>query len=94
MYALKQKAMQSKLYPEKFPIPVLAEEFFKMVKQNGRITESILVFKVFIKAMFSKMFGMQKLGLNLQRTGRFSLKTESMKRPKELRKLLKIHHSK
>ncbi len=88
MYALKQKAIQEKVYPKKFPIPVLAQEFFNMVRQNGRITESLLVIKIFTKVLLSKAFGMRMLGFHLLRTGRFSLKIERMKHRADLKALL------
>lgn len=91
MYALKQKAIREKVYPKKFPIPILAKEFFGMVRRHGRITESVLVIKLLFKTLFSKIFSMQKLGFNLMRTGRFSLKTERMKHLRELRSLLDFH---
>jgi heterodisulfide reductase subunit C len=30
MYGLKREAIQDRLYPARFPIPVLAQEFYKM----------------------------------------------------------------
>ena len=43
MYELKQRAIKEKVYPKRFPIPVLAQEFTKMVHDYGRITETWLV---------------------------------------------------
>jgi len=94
MYALKQRAMREKVYPKKFPIPILAQEFFKMVKSKGRVSECLLVMNLFLKALLSKVFKMRNLGINLMKTGRFSLKSESMKNPKELEKLLKAFKEK
>jgi len=92
MYALKQKAIRDKAYPKNFPIAVLAREFFHMVSQKGRITESHLVLRVFLKALFFKLFKMQKLGFNLLRTGRFSLKSASIKQTEAIKKLLDDRH--
>jgi quinone-modifying oxidoreductase, subunit QmoC len=88
MYALKQRAIRDNVYPRGFPIPVLAREFFKMVRSSGRTSESWLVIRLMLNTNIFKLFGMTKLGLNLMRTGRFSLKTESIRRPAELRKML------
>ncbi len=35
MYALKQRAIKDGIYPKRFPIPVLAKEFFEMVRRKG-----------------------------------------------------------
>lgn len=88
MYALKQKAIEEGVYPKRFPIPTLAREFFKMVKQYGRVSEGKLATVLFARTDFFKLFGMHKLGFDLIRTGRFSLKTESMKKPASLQKVL------
>ena len=88
MYALKQRAIREGLYPSRFPIPVLAREFYKMVRGKGRLTETWLVVRLLLKTNIFKGFGMWRLGLGLLRTGRFSLAVESMKHPEELRRIL------
>jgi hypothetical protein len=77
MYALKRRAIRDGVYPKKsFPIPVLAREFYNMVTW------------LVLKTNLLKFFGMAGLGLGLLRTGRFSLKSESIERREELKKLL------
>ena len=49
MYALKQKAIKERVYPKRFPIPVLAREFFSVVLRRGRNTESWLLVRLFLK---------------------------------------------
>jgi len=88
MYALKQRAIRERLYPRGFPIPVLAREFFKMVRTTGRTSESWLVIRLLMHTNIMKLFGMWRLGLNLMRTGRFSLKTERIRRTGELQRML------
>ncbi len=89
MYALKRRAIRDGVYPKKsFPIPVLAREFYNMVFNRGRVSESWLVTWLILKTNVLKFFGMTRLGLGLLRTGRFSLKSESIERREELRKLL------
>jgi len=39
MYHLKQEAIKDNLFPRRFPIPVLAKEFFKIVLSRGRSAE-------------------------------------------------------
>ena len=89
MYAFKRRAIQEGVYPRRFPIPVLAREFCKMVFSKGRITESLLVTNLFLRTNWMKFLGMGKLGLNLIRTGRFSLLPESIRRRKQLQTMLK-----
>lgn len=84
MYALKRRAIVEGVYPRRFPIPVLAREFFKMVRSRGRITESRLVVRLFLLTNWLAALKTWRLGLNLIRTGRFSLKTEGMAHPEKL----------
>jgi quinone-modifying oxidoreductase, subunit QmoC len=88
MYALKQRAIKEKVYPKNLPIPVLAQEFSKMVYGSGRVTESLLVIRLFLKTNPLEMFKMAKLGIQLMRTGRMKLLPEKIKRTAELRRIL------
>jgi heterodisulfide reductase subunit C len=88
MYALKQRAIREKMYPKRFPIPVLAREFFKMVHSMGRTTESRLVLNLVLKTNWFKLLGMSSLGLGLIRGGRFSLKSESIRQREQVRRIL------
>jgi len=85
MYALKRRAIQDGVYPKRFPIPVLAREFFKMVRRRGRVTESELVVRLMLQTNWLGMVKMWRQGLNLIRTGRFSLKPERMRHAEALR---------
>lgn len=92
MYELKQVAIKEGIYPKHFPIPVLAREFYQMVQQKGRVTESFLVMRMLLKTglwhSIKAGLGMWRLGLGLLRTGRFSMKAESIRGSAELAKLL------
>ena len=88
MYALKRRAIQEGIYPKRFAIPVLAREFFKIVRSKGRVSESWLVINLFLRTNVFKFFGMIRLGMGLLRTGRFSLKMEKMKNKQSLQALL------
>jgi heterodisulfide reductase subunit C len=89
IYALKRRAIEEKVYPKRFPIPTLAKEFGKMVRGKGRITEARLVINVFMKTSILRAFGMSRLGMDLMRTGRFSLKSESVKNRGQIEKLMR-----
>ena len=88
MYALKQRAMKEGIYPKRFPIPVLAKEFSKMVGRKGRITETLLVMQLFLRANWLAVFRSWRLGLGLIRTGRFVVRHERIERQTELATML------
>ena len=63
MYALKQRAIRDGIYPKRFPIPVLAKEFYEMVRTKGRITETQLVMRLFLKTDWRPLLSSWRLGL-------------------------------
>ncbi|MBK9138073.1 MAG: 4Fe-4S dicluster domain-containing protein [Verrucomicrobia bacterium] len=87
MYELKQRAIHEGVYPRKFPIPVLAQEFEKMVTANGRISEMPLVMKLFMKTDPLGAMGNWQMGLDLMKTGRFSLASEKINNREQLAKM-------
>lgn len=88
MYALKQRAIKEGIYPKRFPIPILAKEFSEMVRRKGRITETLLVMRLFLKANWRAVLSSWRLGLGLIRTGRFVVRAERIERQAELQKML------
>ena len=88
MYALKQRAIKERVYPKKMPIPVLAKEFAQMVSRKGRITETPLVMRLFLRANWRAALKSWRLGLGLIRTGRFVIKHERIERQAELNAML------
>jgi len=88
MYELKQRAIKEKVYPKRFEIPVLAEEFTKMVHDYGRISETWLVSKMYLRTNPLAALGMAGLGIGLMKTGRFSLKQDKIERREELAKIM------
>lgn len=88
MYALKQRAIKDHIYPKHFPIPILAKEFSSMVRRKGRITETLLVMRLFLKANWRAVLSSWRLGLGLIRTGRFVLRQERIERQEELTSML------
>lgn len=88
MYALKQRAIQEGVYPRRFPIPVLAHEFSEMARRHGRITETLLVLRLFLKSDWRALFRSWRMGLGLLRTGRFSLRRERIRRTHQLDQML------
>src|ERR1017187_2705120 len=70
MYSLKREAIQEKLYPPRFPIPVLAQEFYKMVRRYGRSSELWLVLRIALRPNPFQFLTMARMGLQLIRPGR------------------------
>jgi heterodisulfide reductase subunit C len=90
MYELKQRAIHEGFYPKRFPIPVLAQEFYKMSRKRGRVTENFLATIMFLKTNVLAAIGMWRLGLNLLIRGRFPLKLEGIKRKGELERMMAV----
>ena len=90
MYELKQRAIHEGIYPKRFPIPVLAQEFYKMSHKHGRVTENFLATIMFLKTNVFAAVGMWRLGLNLLVRGRFPLKIESIKHTDELGRMMAV----
>lgn len=91
MYAFKRKAIEDGIYPSrKFAIPILARSFAKMVKKNGRTTESRLVMTLAWKAGISRLFSMLPLGLKLMRTGRMRLFKERVHNKKQIKNIFQV----
>jgi hypothetical protein len=88
MYALKQRAIKEGIYPKRFPISVLARKFSEMVRSKGRITETLLVMRLFLKANWRAVFSSWRFGLGLIRTGRFVARHERIERRAELAAML------
>lgn len=84
MYTLKCEAIKRGLYPKRFPIPVLAHEFYKMVSRHGRSSEMWLVLRMALRSNPAILLGMIGTGWNLMRTGRMSLRLEKIRRRHEL----------
>jgi heterodisulfide reductase subunit C len=83
MYSLKRKAIEDRVYPKRFPIPVLAREFFKSVLSTGRSNEGRIVTWMWLKTKPLKLLSQAMLGLKLLRRGRLSVRKESMEGDKD-----------
>ena len=84
MYSLKREAIKKRLYPKRFPIPVLAREFHNMVAKRGRSSEMWLVMRMALKSNPLILLTMMGTGWQLFRTGRMSLRMDKIDRVHEL----------
>ena len=90
MYELKQRAIKEGVYPKRFPTPVLAQEFYEMVKKNGRLTELMLVMRLYLKTNPFAALAFWQMGIDLLKTGRMSIATEKIEGNKELARMLEV----
>ncbi len=88
MYELKQRALKEGVYPKRFPIPVLAQAFSNMASSWGRVSEMWVVVIMILRTNWFSGFKMWRTGINLMRTGRFSLAAEKIKRRDELARMM------
>ena len=79
MYSLKREAIQYQLYPVRFPVPVLAQEFCKMVRQRGRSSEFWLVLRMALRSNPLILLGMWRTGWQLMRAGRLTLRMDRIR---------------
>jgi len=70
MYTLKRKAIDEKVYPPRFTIPVLASEFFRLIASRGRSHEGLLMLNVMMRTNPFQLLKFAGLGLQLLRRGR------------------------
>jgi hypothetical protein len=89
MYSLKQSAIKEGTYSRRFPIPVLAREFFAAILKRGRNSESRLLSKLYAKTNPIKFLTRGALGFRLWLQGRLSLRAETIQNRKELQEILR-----
>jgi len=88
MYALKREAIEKKVYPKNFPVPILARTFFNEVKRTGRINEIFLLTNYYLRYNIFKMLGYASLGMKLFMKRRLSLFEKGMSDKKEFKAML------
>jgi heterodisulfide reductase subunit C len=88
MYALKREAIRERHHPKRFPIPILAHEFYKLVRDHGRNSESWLILRLYARTNPLLLVRQMVLGISLFLRGRMSLKVESVRNPASVRALL------
>jgi quinone-modifying oxidoreductase subunit QmoC len=88
MFTLKREAIREHLYPRRFPIPVLAQEFHRMVRRRGRISEFWVVLRLVLRTNPSGLFAMARAGLALMRTGRLPIGRKRIRNIDELHRAL------
>ena len=89
MYALKQLAITERVYSRRFPIPMMAREFYKQVKKRGRNSEGKLMLNMAFRTNPLHLLRYAQVGWKLLRKGRASLHEESIQNKDEIQALLR-----
>jgi heterodisulfide reductase subunit C len=84
MYAIKNIAIRERAYPPRLPGAVLAQQFTKIATSRGRMNEAWLVVQLNLRTNWINFLRMSRLGLQLVRTGRISLKPDQIKQRQQL----------
>ncbi len=88
MYTLKRHAIERGVFPRHFAVPVLAFEFFRMIRRYGRSSEGRLLVNLYRKTGLLKSLANAGLGWRLFRKGRIGAGQESIRQRAQLRTLL------
>jgi quinone-modifying oxidoreductase, subunit QmoC len=88
MYALKREAIINKIYPKRFPVPIMASTFFNEVKKRGRSNEFSLLLNYYLRTNIFKSLSFATLGLKLFKAGRLTFFEKGMKNKINFQKLL------
>lgn len=89
MYAAKRLGIREGIYPKPFLTPVLAREFFGVVKRNGRNHEGELMVRMYLKSNPFELLKKAGLGLKLFLQGRIGLKRDKVKETAQFQALMK-----
>ncbi len=88
MYALKRKSIENNVFPKRSPIPVLAREFFALIRKRGRNNEARLILRLYYRTNILKIVKQISVGFRLWLHGRLGLHSGSVKNPADIRTLL------
>ena len=89
MYALKRDAIEEKIYPIRFSVPILVKEFFNLIRTNGRNNETTLILRLYLKTNILKIFKQIPIGWRLWTHGRLKLRSDRIKNKRQFQALLK-----
>ncbi len=88
MYALKREAIIKKVYPRNFAIPALSRTFYDEVRAGGRINETWLLTRFYMRTNIFKAIGFIGLALKLFGTGRLKLAEKKLKDRQQFRRMV------
>jgi len=73
LYALKRTAMDTGLYPDRFPVYLLSKSFVRLVNRFGRNNEPLLMALYHLRRNPFALLSLLPLGIELYRRGRLAL---------------------
>jgi quinone-modifying oxidoreductase subunit QmoC len=88
IYALKRESMRGRLYPRRFPSPVMVRAFVDSVDRRGRSTESWISVSLYLQTRPFELLRNAPLALRLLRAGRMSFRRESSRDRRQIRRML------
>jgi heterodisulfide reductase subunit C len=88
MYALKRRAIEKGMHPKRFPIPILAKAFYRMVASRGRNAESWLVVELMLRTNPLGLLKMGPVGLKLIKSGRMVFSRDQIDHPDQIQTML------
>lgn len=88
MYALKQLAIKEHMHPRRLPIPVLARQFFEIVKKFGRNNEGKVVINMYFRTNPLLPLRNLAMGIKLYLRGRIAFTQDKIENIPQLTKIL------
>jgi heterodisulfide reductase subunit C len=88
LYALKRTALDTKLYPDRFPVYVLSKNFVRLVNRYGRSPEILLLLLYYLRRNPLELLRLMPMGWALFRKGRVSLFPSKIRGVAAIRKIL------
>ena len=90
MYALKREAMNQKIYPKRFNIPIFSRSFYNQVRSTGRLSEIPLMIRYYLSTNIFKSIGQISLAARLFFAGRLVLFEHGVKRKDQLKAIMNV----
>jgi len=88
IYALKRASMRAGVYPRRFVTPVLARQFVRLISRRGRSSEAWISLSLYLRTRPFQLLRYAPVALRLMLRGRLPLRTESLREPAQLRRVL------
>ncbi len=88
IYALKRASLRTGVYPRRFVTPVLARQFVRLINRRGRSSEAWISLSLYLRTRPFQLLRYAPVALRLMRRGRLPLRSESLREPAQLRRVL------
>jgi hypothetical protein len=85
-------AIREGMYPKRLAIPVLAREFFKIVRKHGRNNEGLVVMKMYFKTNPIMPLRNLMIGIRMYMKGRIGMYQDRIKKRAQLQQILDNIH--